>query len=40
MGAILVTFIIYTTLNKDKVVEREAVESKAIEQEVEEINAR
>ncbi len=31
MTAILVIFIIYTTLNKDKVVERELVEPEAVE---------
>jgi uncharacterized membrane-anchored protein len=40
MAAILAIFIIYTTWNRDKVVEAEAVEPGAIEQEAEEIKAR
>jgi uncharacterized membrane-anchored protein len=40
MAAILAIFIVYTTWNRDKVVEREAVEPGAVEQETEEIKAR
>jgi hypothetical protein len=40
MAAILAIFIIYTTWNRDKVVEAEAVEPGAVEQETEEIKAR
>jgi uncharacterized membrane-anchored protein len=40
MAAILIIFIVYTTLNKDKVVQREAVKSEAMEPEVVETKAR